>query len=289
MTTIALGLLLLIVMMTWVNTRAPQNTTRFALQPSWEQDFTASQTNIIDPSIWHYSTDPNVPSYNNEKQAYTTSPKNVRIEPGTGLIIEAHKEKYIYPSDPTKNAFDYTSGRIDTSQSLNFEYGKIEATIKLPPGQGVWPAFWLLSANNVHTDKVDKTAGIRSDPRFYMKDGEIDIMEYYGSPEGRVEATVHTYDDSIEKTITVADASDSFHTYAVEIEPSKITWTIDNKAVFAYDKTSNNPDVWPFGKGNQFYIILNLAMGGSGGGQIDDDQAPWRMEVKNVKYYPFNK
>lgn len=259
----------------------------FTPQPTWVQNFTTSNSTSIDPLIWHYSTDPDTPGYNNEKQAYTSMSQNIHVEPNTGLIIEARKEKYEYPNDRLSRTFEYTSGRIDTRHSLNFEYGKVEATIKLPKGAGVWPAFWLLSANEPHTRVLDDKNAFTSDKRFYMKDGEIDIMEYYGSPEGQLEATMHTYNRSHAKTVTVSDYAEQFHTYAVEIEPTKITWTIDNNPYFSYNKSSDKPDEWPVGSGNQFYIILNLAMGGDGGGKIDDATAPWRMVVQNVKFYDY--
>lgn len=259
----------------------------FTKEPTWVQDFTSSDSTSVDPTIWYYSTDPKIPGYNNEKQAYTSRAQNVRIEPGTGLVIEARKSNYMYPNDPQKRTFAYTSGRIDTKQSFSFEYGKVEATIKLPAGKGVWPAFWLLSANEPNTANYSEADAAAAGERFYMKDGEIDIMEYYGDPGGKVEATVHTYANSHAHLTSVPDHADKYHTYAVELEPTKVTWAIDGKPYFSYDKTSDDINKWPFGRGNQFYIVLNLAMGGEGGGQIDDTNSPWRMEVKNVKFYDY--
>ncbi|MDB5187183.1 MAG: glycoside hydrolase family 16 [Candidatus Saccharibacteria bacterium] len=270
-----------------INQQAERNNAPFTEQPMWVQDFSSSKNTSIDPTVWRYSTNPNIPGYNNEKQAYTSNAQNIRIEPNTGLIIEAHKGKYRYPNDPQSRMFEYTSGRIDTQHSFNFSYGKVEATIMLPKGRGVWPAFWLLSANEPYTSKLDSDNTTRPDERFYMKDGEIDIMEYYGDPGGHVEGTLHTYARSHENRVTVSDYAEKFHTYAVEIEPTKVTWTVDDKPYFTYSKTSKNTDEWPIGSDNQFYIILNLAMGGTGGGEIDDTAAPWQMVVKNVKFYDY--
>lgn len=252
--------------------------------PAWRQHFADSTSNRLDTNIWRYDIDYQVPSYNDEQQAYTPTEKNVRIEPGTGLIIEARRESYRYPNDPTARMYDYTSGRIDTLNSFSFEYGKIESRMKLPKGAGVWPAFWLLSANEPHTQGTEQAD---DDKRFYMKNGEIDIMEFYGHTPGTIEATVHTYNKSVAGSIDILDAGDTFHTYGVEIAPDSITWTVDDMPYHSVRKPSENPDDWPFGNGNQLYVLLNLAMGGTGGEIIQDEHSPWRMEVQDLAFYNY--
>src|SRR5687768_16483223 len=123
----------------------------FRETPSWAQEFNLMRTTAIDTAVWRHETSPDVPGFNDELQAYTSRAENVRIERGVGLVIEAHRRGYQYPDDPEARRFDYTSGRIDTRDSFSFEYGKVEARIKMPKGPGVWPAFWLLSANGIHT------------------------------------------------------------------------------------------------------------------------------------------
>ncbi|HEY8992928.1 MAG TPA: glycoside hydrolase family 16 protein [Candidatus Microsaccharimonas sp.] len=261
----------------------------FETTPSWQQDFLHMNASTLDSKVWRYDQNPDVPGYNQEYQGYTTSEKNVRIEPGVGLVLEAHKESYTYPNDTEKRVFDYTSGKIDTLDSFNFEYGKVEATIKMSAGAGAWPAFWLLSANEVHTSGDNVSKAVQDSPRYYMKDGEIDIMEFYGQRPNQFEATVHTFNKSYEKTISVPDISEGFHTYGVELSPNRITWTLDGKPCYTFDKPSDNPDTWPFGDGNKMYVILNLAMGGSGGGPVDTSYDSWRMDVQNVSYYKMKK
>jgi beta-glucanase (GH16 family) len=87
----------------------------------------------------------------------------------------------------------------------------------------------------------------------------------------------------------VPDASEAFHTYGVELTPTKITWTIDGKHYHTFEKPKgNNPDKWPFTADNELYVILNLAMGGKeGGGEIDDSQGPWQLQVRDVKFYEY--
>jgi len=254
----------------------------FEPKPSWEQDFSTLPDGPIDQAVWTYDTDPNVPGYNQEKQGYTRSQKNVRIEDGR-LVIEAHRESYTYPDDQDRN-YEITSARIDTRKSFTFEYGKIEAKIKIPEGKGTWPAFWMLSANNPYTGSLDWD---ESDERFYMHDGELDVMEAYGNSPGHIEATVHTHIKSQEMQVILPNTKDGFHTYGVELTPAGIVWTLDDVPYYEVKKPSENSDEWPFGNGNRLYAILNLAMGGSGGGEIDPTKNMWRMETESIKFYEF--
>lgn len=258
---------------------------KFSTSPTWNQNFISMAAGQPNTSIWRYDLNPEVPGWNGEAQGYTNSLNNVRIEAGKGLVIEARKENYSYPGDA--RVFGYTSGRIDTKNSFSFEYGKIEAVMKLPKGAGTWPAFWMLSANNPWTSKLNPTEADWAKPRFYAKDGELDIMEHYGNLPGLVEGTMHSYVASKGGNTQVNDYGDVYHTYGVELSPSGITWTVDGKAFRTETKTSDDTDVWPFGNGNKLYVILNLAMGGSGGGAINDAATPWRLEIQRVSYYPY--
>ena len=263
-----------------------ERSNEFNKTPDWQQNFAELQTDTLDTSIWHYETSPDIPSYNDEVQGYTDWRENVRIEEGVGLVIEAHKRDYQYPNDPQQRQFEYTSGRIDTRNSLSFEYGKVEARMRLPEGEGVWPAFWLLSGNEVHTIDKEFSQQQENDEDFYLRNGEIDIMEYYGNNPGQVEATVHTYNDKTSNSVTVEDATREFHTYGVEVTPDNITWTVDDEPYHTFVKKSNNPNDWPFGNNNQLYVILNLAMGGPAG-NVNNSQEPWRLEVADVAFYNF--
>jgi len=263
-----------------------ERSNEFNKTPDWQQNFAELQTDTLDTSIWHYETSPDIPSYNDEVQGYTDWRENVRIEEGVGLVIEAHKRDYQYPNDPQQRQFEYTSGRIDTRNSLSFEYGKVEARMQLPEGEGVWPAFWLLSGNEVHTIDKEFSQQQENDENFYLRNGEIDIMEYYGNNPGQVEATVHTYNDKTSNSVTIEDATREFHTYGVEVTPDNITWTVDDVPYHTFVKKSNDPNDWPFGNNNQLYVILNLAMGGPAG-NVNNSQEPWRLEVADVAFYNF--
>ncbi len=241
----------------------------------WEQDF--SRTNSIDPAFWNIAT-PAQPIYNGEQQRYVNTAENVRIANGA-LILEAHKK-----------TDGYTSGRIDTKGRRAIEVGsRVEARMKLPKGIGTWPAFWMLSDNQVHTSKLNPTDADWAKDRFYMWDGEIDIMEAYGSLPDVVEATTHTYEKTREGAVVRSDSSSTFHTYWMEWRADKLTFGVDNTIVFTHAKTSDSVSDWPFTADNKYYLILNLAMGGSGGGSIIQAAGDnWKLEVASVKYLRLN-
>lgn len=256
----------------------------FSTKPAWQQDFRTMQNGPVDSKVWRYELDPAVPGYNDEAQAYTSSPRNVRVENGL-LVLEAHREPYRYPADPAKE-YGITSGRIDTKDSFNFEYGKFEVTMKLPKGTGTWPAFWFLSANQPNTSKLHPSDQDWENPKFYMHDGELDAMEAYGADPGIVEGTVYTYDKITEVRTGVPDSGDTFHTYGVEVMPDKVVWTLDGRPYGEFKKQSASTDQWPFGNGNRFYPILNLAMG-KNGGTIDPATNAWRLEISNACFYNY--
>lgn len=238
----------------------------------WQQDF-STHNNQLDARYWNVATS-TLPIYNQEKQVYSSSSENVRITDGK-LILEARQ-----------NGNSLTSGRVDSKGKFIVESGsRLEASIKLPKGKGTWPAFWLLSENQIHTTKLAPSDEDWQKPRFYLWDGEIDVMEAYGNYPGSVEATVHTLAKSTSKTKAIPDTSETFHTYWFEWQKDKLIFGVDGNTYHTYVK-SPGVDRWPFTEDNKFYVIFNLAMGGTGGGQIvnsiDDN---WQMEVQHIKYY----
>lgn len=245
---------------------------KLPLKLVWQQDF-STQNNQLDTRYWNVATS-TMPIYNQEIQVYSSSSENVRVTDGK-LILEARQ-----------NGNSLTSGRVDSKGKFVVESGsRLEASIKLPKGRGTWPAFWLLSENQIHTTKLAPNDGDWQKPRFYLWDGEIDIMEAYGNYPGSVEATVHTFANSASKTKAIPDSSDAFHTYWFEWQKDKLIFGVDRTTYHTYTKSSN-VDKWPFTEDNKFYVIFNLAMGGSGGGQIVNSAGDnWQMEVQNIKYY----
>lgn len=247
-----------------------QNTQQSRYKLMWQQDFAKQPNGPVDPRYWNVASS-SLPIYNNEQQVYTPQTNNVRIQDGH-LVLEAH-------ATPT----GYSSGRVDTKGKVKIETGsRLEARIKLPTGRGTWPAFWLMSANQLHTARLHPKDLDWQGERFYMWDGEIDIMEAYGAYPGLVEATVHTFKKSQEQQQNITNG---FHTYWFEWQEDKLVFGVDNTIYGTY-AMSGGPDVWPFTQDNQFYIIINLAMGGSGGGQIIQKSGDmWRIEIESISYY----
>ncbi len=205
---------------------------------------------------------------NQELQAYTNRPENVRVEDGM-LVIEArHEEELI-------RGREYSSARLKTQGLHAWQYGRIEARLKLPYGQGIWPAFWMLGDN------------------LYQKGwpaaGEIDIMEFIGREPDHIYATVHapgySGGDGAGSSITVPADSlrNDFHVYAIEWEENEIRWYFDDRQYFKLTHT-DVPDEWIFD--HPFFIILNLAVGGRWPGYPDDTTVfPQFLYVDYVRVY----
>jgi beta-glucanase (GH16 family) len=219
----------------------------------------------LDPAKWGYEL-----GYirNNEKQYYTSRAENVRAE-GGNLVIEGRKEPY--------QGYGYTSASVNTLGRFEFLYGKVEVRAKLPTGNGSWPAVWMLGTNRLQ-------AG-------WPACGEIDIMENVGFDPLRVHGSVHTaaYNHTIgtQKTasLTIADPSQDFHVYSMEWTADQIEVLVDGQKFFTFRNEGTGSRAWPFDKPQ--YLLVNLAIGGSWGGQkgIDDSRFPSRYLVDYVRIY----
>ncbi|WP_223465580.1 glycoside hydrolase family 16 protein [Massilia soli] len=203
---------------------------------------------------------------NNELQYYTARPENVRVSDGF-LVIEARREKY-------ENR-EYTSARIKTAGLKERTYGRYEARLKLPKGQGIWPAFWMLGSD------IGSTGWPRS--------GEIDIMENIGKEPSTVHGTLHgpgySGEHAYGKPSVLAGAkyADDFHVFAVEWEPSEIRWYRDGQLYHTARPALVKGD-WVFE--HPFFVLLNLAVGGYWPGYPDATTVlPQRMLVDYVRVY----
>lgn len=228
----------------------------------WEDDFNTD--GAPDPSKWAYdlgTTDifGNVGWGNQEAQSYTNNSENVIVENGS-LKITAKKD-----------GSDYTSGRIKTQGLYKFTYGRVEVRAKLPSAKGTWPAIWMLGSNH-------PTAG-------WPFSGEIDIMEQRGSDKSYVEGTCHWYNiagsnnASYGEKTSIDTPSSEFHLYTLEWTDTAIKIYLDD---VEYYTLTNNADL-PFNA--DFYLILNLAMGGTNGGDIDPAFTQDTMEIDYIKVY----
>jgi len=203
---------------------------------------------------------------NNEQQFYTERPENLRVEGGL-LVIEARREAW--------GGKEFTSARIKTAGLQERTYGRYEARIRIPRGQGIWPAFWMLGADI-------KTVG-------WPRCGEIDIMENIGKEPGLVHGTLHGPGYSGEHAFGAPSKresgayADGFHVYAVEWEPQRIRWYRDG-VLYHTATPAMVKGEWVFE--HPFYVILNLAVGGYWPGYPDATTVlPQRMLVDWVRVY----
>lgn len=240
----------------------------------WSDEFEGTELNTEN---WTYETGNGNSGWgNNENQYYTNRPENIRVENGL-LTIEARKEDYV-------KGYEYTSARIKTANKQDFAYGKIEARLKVPKGKGTWSAFWML--------------GYGSWPRA----GEIDIMEHVGYEPKTLHCALHTRNRNGLRGNNfkgnqelIEDPSDKFHIVTMEwverelLGNDRIHIYIDGKKTKTYAETAQLQDSgdWPFN--DQFYFILNLAIGGNWGAVqgIDDTMfdKPVLYQIDYIRVY----
>lgn len=197
---------------------------------------------------------------NNESQYYTNRPENVIVQDGL-LKIKTLKESF--------SGSNYTSARILTKDKFYFKYGRVEIKAKLPAGDGTWPALWMLGSNI-------STAG-------WPACGEVDIMEHIGNSKNRVHGSLHspgrsgnTPDTS---TVMVPNASTEFHVYAIDWSATSIKFYVDSQLFYTFTNLAS----FPFNQ--DFFLIINCAMGGNFGGTINPGFTSSTFEIDYVRVY----
>ena len=218
----------------------------------------------VDFSEWNYDTGPS----NDNIHYYTNRSQNLQVVDGVLKIISL-EENYM--------GFDYTSASIRTKKS--WKYGRFEALIKLPAGNGFVPAFWMLPADNIYG--------------WWPNSGEIDIMEHPTNEVSTIYGTIHSeaynlFDGSTPPgaTIEIPDAETAFHLYAIEWTPNKIDFFVDGQKYFTFNNDQGGSATWPFDQ--RFYLILNLAVGGGWVGNPDENTVfPAVMEIDYVRVYQY--
>jgi beta-glucanase (GH16 family) len=241
----------------------------------WSDEFDAD--GLPDPAKWKYDTFRNqVGWFNNERQYYAANrPKNARVE-GGNLIIEAHQEDLASARFPDFGGQAYSSARLITQGLGDWTYGFFEIRAKLPCGRGTWPAIWMLPSE----PDVVWPAG-----------GEIDIMEHVGFEPGVIHHSLHTtafnFSRGTQKTTshTVSDACEAMHKYQLLWAPEMMLFAVDDQPKFLFRKESDKQARWPFDKPQ--HLLLNIAVGGTWGGQrgIDPAAFPARMEIDYVRVF----
>ena len=211
-----------------------------------------------DPSKWVAEIGNNNGWGNQEKQYYRA--ENAVVEGGS-LKITAKAEAF--------GGQQYTSARLKTDGLYDFTYGKVEFRAKLPTGGGTWPALWMLGANY--------------QTQAWPACGEIDVMEHVGNDQDRVQAALHAPNhfagNAIVDDTTVAGASEDFHVYKVVWNETKILVYVDDVKFFTYDNVASSPFH------ADFFLIMNVAMGGALGGTISPGFVSSTMEVDYVRVY----
>ncbi len=234
----------------------------------WFDEFNTD--GLPDTSKWNYATRGNSYGWgNNEKQWYTVADSdNCYIKDGK-LTITAIKE-------PTSGK-DYSSARLTTKGKGDWKYCKVEVKAKLPTGNGTWPAIWMLPSEKLYGN--------------WPKSGEIDIMEHVGYDPDTVHSTVHTelfnhtIGTQVGKPSYLPTATSDFHTYAMEWDENEIRSYVDGREYFRFSNNGEGYGAWPFDQ--EFYLLLNLAIGGGWGGKhgIDDSLFPHKYEIDFVRVY----
>ena len=240
----------------------------------WSDEFDGDKLN---EDIWSY--DPHEPGWtNNELQEYTTSTDNVFVKDGV-LTLKALKTD--------KNGKDYyTSGKVKSQGKKDFTYGKVTVSAKVPQGQGLWPAIWMMPTDEQHYGQ-------------WPKCGEIDIMEVLGNDTKTAYGTVHYGEPHAQQQkdykLVVGSFAEKFHEYSVEWEPGEMRWYIDgneylkvNDWFTAVDGEDEKPYPAPFDQ--PFFVQLNLAVGGDWPGNPDSttnfDKAQFEIDYVRVYQKP---
>ena len=222
-----------------------------------------------DPTKWSYDTHANKQGwYNKELQYYSARRlKNARVKDGR-LLITARRETLA--TQPDHGGQRYTSARLMTQGKASWTYGFFEIRAKLPCGAGSWPAIWTLGTSAGHPDG-----------------GEIDILEHVGSNPGEVHATVHNRatvgSHGNGGSLSLPTACSAFHRYQLTWTPEALMFAVDGKPVHRYVRAGKTKEGWPFDAPQ--YLLLNLAIGGAMGGQVDDANFPLTFEVDYVRIY----
>lgn len=221
---------------------------------TWRDEFNEAGGTKPSSSKWVHDTGGEPQWGNEEWQYYTDRAQNVSTDGQGNLAISARRERLPGMENCEYGTCDVTSGRITTKGRFDQAYGRFEARIKVPAGQGLWPAFWMMG------NDID-SAG-------WPNNGEIDVMEIVGNEPSTLYGTVHGPGYSGEQgpgsSVTLpggAKFADAFHVFSVEWAPERIVWKLDGTQYHSLTKSQ-----LPAGKewvfDHPFYMLLNLAVGG---------------------------
>ena len=236
---------------------------------TWSDEFNQPDGSARDPAKWDYALGGHGWG-NQELETYTDRRENSQIVDGK-LVITARRESF---TGKDGIAREYTSARLLTRGKFSQQYGRFEARIKIPYGQGIWPAFWMLGESGEWPDR-----------------GEIDVMENIGNEPRIVHGTIHGPGYSGEHGIGAPFAikrgrfADKFHVFAVEWEPHVIRFYVD-KHLYNTITPAKLPAGTKWVYDTPFFILLNVAVGGGWPGYPDATTTfPQTMQVDYVRVY----
>lgn len=236
---------------------------KFENTPVWSDEFSG---NTVDKDKWSFETGGD--GWGNNELQYYTDGENAEVKDGKLKII-ARKQKLF--------SSHYTSARLITKSKAEWKYGRIKIRAKMCKGRGTWPALWMLPSKGFNT------AG--------SANGEIDILEYVGFEPDVIHFSIHTKDNNsylgneLTKSKKIKKAAGKFHAYTVEWTPYGIRGYVDGIKYFEYLNNGKGHSYWPFDE--KFFLIMNLAIGGTWGGLkgVDDKIFPAVMEIDYVRVY----
>jgi beta-glucanase (GH16 family) len=240
---------------------------------TWSDEFNAPNGSGVDPLKWVVEVGGKGWG-NQELEYYTSRRENAYIHNGN-LVIAARRENYTGSDRVSRN---YTSARLKTAGKFSQAYGRFEARIKLPAGQSMWPAFWMLG------DDIDKAG--------WPACGEIDIMENIGKEPSTIHGSIHgpgyTGGEGIEARYTLPARrrfADDFHVFAVEWEPNAIRFYVDDQLYVTRTRSDLRPG-WKWVFDHPFFLLLNVAVGGDWPGNPDPTTVfPRTMLVDYLRVY----
>ncbi|MFJ5303104.1 lectin [Streptomyces sp. NPDC088350] len=251
--------------------RADSSSAAQADAVTFSDTFDGDAGSAVNSSKWTLETGDNV--NNHEREYYTSGTNNAALDGQGHLVITARKEN---PANYQcwYGTCQYTSARMNTSGKFSAQYGHVEARMKIPRGQGMWPAFWMLGTDIGSVGWPDS--------------GEIDVMENVGYEPSTIHGTIHGPGYSGSAGIGAAYSlsggqafADAFHTFAVDWAPNAIKWSVDGVVYETRTPADVGGNTWAFNK--PFFLILNLAVGGDWPGDPNSSTAfPAQLVVDSV-------
>jgi beta-glucanase (GH16 family) len=255
----------------------------------WSDEFNAKKGSLPSSKTWSREIGGGGWG-NSERQYYTDKAANASMDGSGRLVITANRISNEYAEQVGEvpgtedilnrcSECQFTSARMKTARNLSFQYGRVEARIKMPQGVGTWPAFWMLGG-----DLLDGVP--------WPECGEIDIMEFRGDISDQSTSAIHgptTPQGSGlgARFLSVAPLSDGYHTYAIEWKKNSISFIVDGRVTGTFTSADTGSRGWVYNQ--KFFLILNLAMGGTYAGEyIDPTLNQAELKVDYIRFYSIN-